>query len=90
MFVHPSPGPVLLNYGLEDLRFIAPVAPGDTIQAKLIAARKTVRQQRRTDKFPYGMVWWDVEVRNQEDVLVAEYRILTLVKRREPLDIDEE
>lgn len=89
LFVHPSPGPVLLNYGLEDLRFIAPVAPGDTIQAKLIAARKTVRQQRSTDKFPYGMVWWDVEVKNQEEVLVAEYRILTLVKRRESLNIDE-
>mgnify|MGYP006272323213 CR=1 FL=1 len=88
LFVHPSPGPVLLNYGLEDLRFIAPVAPGDTIQAKLIAARKTVRQKRSTDKFPYGMVWWDVEVTNQDDVLVAEYRILTLVKRRETLDID--
>jgi len=90
LFVHPSPGPVLLNYGLEDLRFIAPVAPGDTIQAKLIAAKKTARQKRTTDKFPYGMVWWDVEVRNQDDVLVAEYRILTLVKRRKSLEIDEE
>jgi oxepin-CoA hydrolase/3-oxo-5,6-dehydrosuberyl-CoA semialdehyde dehydrogenase len=90
LFVHPSPGPVLLNYGLEDLRFIAPVAPGDTIQAKLIAARKTARQKRTTDKFPYGMIWWDVEVRNQDETLVAEYRILTLVKRRESLDIDEE
>jgi len=89
LFVHPSPGPVLLNYGLEDLRFIAPVAPGDTIQAKLIAARKTARQKRTTDKFPYGMVWWDVEVKNQEETLVAEYRILTLVKRRESLEIDE-
>ncbi len=90
MFVHPSPGPVLLNYGLEDLRFIAPVAPGDTIQAKLIARRKTVRQKRTTDKFPYGMVWWDVEVINQEDVLVAEYTILTLVKRKKGLEIDED
>ena len=89
LFVHPSPGPVLLNYGLEDLRFIAPVAPGDTIQAKLIAARKTARQKRTTDKFPYGMIWWDVEVRNQDETVVAEYRILTLVKRRESLNIDE-
>jgi hypothetical protein len=36
------------------------------------------------------MIWWDVEVRNQDETLVAEYRILTLVKRRESLDIDEE
>lgn len=90
MFVHPSPGPVLLNYGLEDLRFLAPVPPGDTIQAKLIAKRKTTRQKRTTDKFHYGMIWWDVEVRNQRDELVAEYTILTLVKRRESLEIDEE
>lgn len=90
MFVHPSPGPVLLNYGLEDLRFLAPVPPGDTIQAKLIAKRKTTRQKRTTDKFHYGMIWWDVEVSNQRNELVAEYTILTLVKRRESLEIDEE
>ncbi|MEX2463567.1 MAG: phenylacetic acid degradation bifunctional protein PaaZ [Balneolaceae bacterium] len=90
MFVHPSPGPVLLNYGLEDLRFIAPVAPGDTIQAKLIVKRKTRRQKRTTDKDPYGMVWFDVEVYNQESILVAEYTILTLIKRREKLNIDED
>lgn len=88
MFVHPSPGPVMLNYGLEDLRFTAPVFPGDTIQAKLIVKKKTVRQKRETDKEPYGMVWFDVHVTNQENEMVAEYTILTLVKRRERLDID--
>ncbi|MCG2588986.1 phenylacetic acid degradation bifunctional protein PaaZ [Rhodohalobacter sulfatireducens] len=88
LFVHPDPGPVLLNYGLEDLRFTAPVAPGDTIQAKLIVKRKTVRQQRKDDEHPFGMVWWDVEVTNQENDLVAEYTILTLVKRKDRLDID--
>lgn len=88
LFVHPDPGPVLLNYGLEDLRFTAPAAPGDTIQAKLIVKRKTVRQQREDDEHPFGMVWWDVEVRNQKQELVAEYTILTLVKRKNRLDID--
>lgn len=89
LFVHPDEGPVLLNYGLESLSFLAPVAPGDTIQAKLIVKRKTVRQQRETDKFPFGVVYWDVEVTNQRDELVAEYTILTLVKRKEKLEIDE-
>ena len=88
LFVHPDEGPVLLNYGLEDLRFTAPVFPGDTIQAKLIVKRKTRRQKRETDKDPYGMVWFAVEVTNQENILVAEYTILTLVKRKEKLDID--
>ncbi len=87
-FVHPDEGPVLLNYGLENLAFLAPVAPGDTIQTKLIVKRKTVRQQRETDKFPFGVVYWDVEVKNQDQELVAEYTILTLVKRNNKLDID--
>ncbi|MEX0722127.1 MAG: phenylacetic acid degradation bifunctional protein PaaZ [Balneolaceae bacterium] len=89
LFVHPDEGPVLLNYGLENLSFLSPVAPGDTIQAKLIVKRKTVRQQRETDKFPFGVVYWDVEVTNQDEELVAEYTILTLVKRKNKLDIDE-
>lgn len=88
MFVHPSPGPVILNYGLEDLRFVAPVYPGDTIRAKLIVKKKTVRQKRETDKEPYGMVWFDVQVTNQNHEPVAEYTILTLVKRRERQDMD--
>lgn len=88
LFVHPDEGPVILNYGLENLRFTAPVAPGDTIQAKLIVKRKTVRQKRATDKFIFGVVYWDVEVTNQDDEPVAEYTILTLVKRRHKLDMD--
>ncbi len=88
MFVDPKPGPVLLNYGLENLRFVKPVAPGDTIQAKLIVKSKKVRQKKATDKYPFGIVFWDVEVINQEKELVADYTILTLVKRRERLDMD--
>jgi len=88
LFVHPAPGPVLLNYGLENLRFTKPVAPGDTIQAKLIVKRKTVRQKKAKDKYPFGIVYWDVEVSNQHDKIVADYTILTLIKRREVLDMD--
>lgn len=88
LFVHPDEGPVMLNYGLENLRFLAPVAPGDTIQAKLIVKRKNVRQKKADDKFPFGVVYWDVEVTNQNEEMVAEYTILTLVKRRNRLDID--
>jgi len=35
------------------------------------------------------VVYWDVEVTNQDAELVAEYTILTLVKRKHKLDIDE-
>lgn len=88
LFVHPDEGPVMLNYGLENLRFVAPVAPGDTIQAKLIVKSKTVRQKKAKDKFPFGIVYWDVEVTNQDDEIVAEYTILTLIKRKHKLDMD--
>lgn len=88
LFVYPKEGPVLLNYGLEDLRFTAPVVPGDSIQAKLIVKRKTRRQRRQTDKNPYGMVWFDVEVTNQEKEVVADYTILTLIKRKRFIGID--
>lgn len=88
LFVDPDEGPVMLNYGLENLRFTAPVAPGDTIQAKLILKRKNVRQQKKGDKFPFGVVYWDVEVINQDEVIVAEYTILTLMKRKYKLNID--
>ena len=88
LFVHPDEGPVMLNYGLENLRFVAPVAPGDTIRAKLIVKRKTVRQKKAKDKFPFGIVYWEVEVTNQHHEIVAEYTILTLVKRKHKLDMD--
>jgi oxepin-CoA hydrolase/3-oxo-5,6-dehydrosuberyl-CoA semialdehyde dehydrogenase len=51
--------------------------------------RKNVRQQKKDDPFPFGVVYWDVEVTNQEEVLVAEYTILTLMKRKNKLPIDE-
>ena len=30
LFVDPDPGPVLANYGLDNLRFVTPVYPGDS------------------------------------------------------------
>ncbi len=82
LFVHPAKGPVLANYGLENLRFIKPVYPGDTIQAKLTCKRKTFKEKREPDDIPNGVVEWYVEVSNQYDELVAFYTILTLVERK--------
>ncbi|HEY5547045.1 MAG TPA: phenylacetic acid degradation bifunctional protein PaaZ, partial [Gemmatimonadaceae bacterium] len=44
LFVDPAPGPVLANYGLENLRFTKPVHAGDTIQAKLTCKSKTAKE----------------------------------------------
>ncbi len=46
LFVDPAPGPVLANYGLESLRFVKPVYPGDTIQATLTVKQKTAKENR--------------------------------------------
>ena len=39
LFVDPPPGPVLANYGLDSLRFVKPVEPGDTIKVRLTSRR---------------------------------------------------
>ncbi|MBT9597059.1 MAG: phenylacetic acid degradation bifunctional protein PaaZ [Vitreoscilla sp.] len=82
LFVSPAPGPVLANYGLDTLRFVKPVAIGDTIRARLTAKRKIDRNKVDDKGVGQGVVAWDVEVTNQHDELVASYDILTLVAKR--------
>jgi oxepin-CoA hydrolase/3-oxo-5,6-dehydrosuberyl-CoA semialdehyde dehydrogenase len=83
LFVEPALGPVLANYGLENLRFTKPVYPGDTIHVRLTVKQKTRKDTPPDGGIPQGVVEWDVEVINQEDEPVALYSILTLVKRRD-------
>jgi len=73
LFVDPAPGPVLANTGLNGLRFLKPVSPGDSLRVHLTAKRKT----RRTED--YGEVAWHAALRNQDDEAVAEYELLTMV-----------
>ena len=82
LFVSPAPGPVLANYGLDTLRFVKPVAIGDTIRARLTCKRKIDRNRKDAQGKGQGVVAWDVEVTNQDDELVASYDILTLVAKR--------
>lgn len=72
LFVDAAPGPVLANTGLEDLRFLTPVSPGDSIRVQLTAKSK----KKRTEE--HGEVKWDVELLNQNDDLVATYTLLTM------------
>ncbi len=82
LFVSPAPGPVLANYGLDNLRFVAPVAIGDTIRARLTCKRKVDRNRTDEQGRGQGVVAWDVQVTNQNEELVASYDILTLVQKR--------
>jgi oxepin-CoA hydrolase/3-oxo-5,6-dehydrosuberyl-CoA semialdehyde dehydrogenase len=81
LFVEPSLGPVMANYGLENLRFTKPVYPGDTIHVRLTVKQKTAKETPEGG-VPQGVVAWDVEVKNQADEAVAIYTILTLVQRK--------
>lgn len=76
LFVDPEPGPVLANYGLENLRFIAPVSPGDAIRVTLTAKQITPRETEE-----YGEVRWDAVLTNQNEETVATYDVLTLVSK---------
>jgi oxepin-CoA hydrolase/3-oxo-5,6-dehydrosuberyl-CoA semialdehyde dehydrogenase len=76
LFVSPEPGPVLANYGLESLRFLTPVSPGDRIRVTLTAKQIIPRE---TDE--YGEVHWDAVLTNQKDETVATYDVLTLVSK---------
>lgn len=82
MFVDPAPGPVIANYGLENLRFIEPVGIGDTIQVHLTVKQKIKKDKRSEEKTATGVVRWAVEVRNQENKAVAVYDVMTLVQRK--------
>ncbi len=81
LFVDPAQGPLLANYGLENLRFLEPVGIGDTIRVRLTAKQKIKKDKRPGDKRTTGVVVWDAEITNQDGVSVAVYDILTLVER---------
>lgn len=76
LFVEPAPGPVLANTGLDNLRFMTPVSPGDSLRVTLTAKQITPRE---TD--PYGEVRWDAVLTNQDDEVVAQYDLLTYVAK---------
>ncbi|HEY0636481.1 MAG TPA: phenylacetic acid degradation bifunctional protein PaaZ [Pseudonocardiaceae bacterium] len=78
LFVQPDPGPVLANYGLENLRFLTPVFPGDRLTVTLTCKQITPREDQE-----YGEVRWDADVTNDKDESVAKYDVLTLVAKEE-------
>jgi oxepin-CoA hydrolase/3-oxo-5,6-dehydrosuberyl-CoA semialdehyde dehydrogenase len=43
LFVDPDFGPVLANYGVDDLRFLQPVNHGDSLKVRLTCKQKTLR-----------------------------------------------
>jgi len=79
LFVQPDPGPVLANYGLENLRFRTPVYPGDELTVTLTCKQITPREDAG-----HGEVRWDADVTKQDGKSVASYDVLTLVAKQWP------
>ena len=74
LFVDPDFGPVLANYGVDDLRFLQPVNYGDSLRVRITCKQKTLRGDTG-----YGEVRWDAEVTNQDSEVCAQYDVLTMV-----------
>lgn len=82
LFVDPGKGPVLANYGLDELRFIKPVYVGETIGVRLTVKEK-IDQEKREGEHARGIVKWQVDVYDTEGETVALATILTLVQKKE-------
>ncbi|BCN81801.1 phenylacetic acid degradation bifunctional protein PaaZ [Prescottella equi] len=76
LFVDPAPGPVLANFGVDNLRFLTPVKADDELTVTLTAKQVTLRASA-----DYGEVRWDAVVANQDGDAVATYDVLTLVAK---------
>lgn len=74
--------PVLLNYGIDELRFTKPVYPGTKVQVRFTCKEKVPSDTRDENDIPKGIVKWLVEILDETDEpLVGLATILTMVKK---------
>ncbi len=73
--------PVLLNYGIDELRFTKPVYAGATIQVQFTCKEKISQEKREETDIPKGIVKWYVEITDETNELVGVATILTMVKK---------
>ena len=82
LFVDPGKGPVMLNYGLDECRFLKPVYAGSTIGVRLTCKEKIIQEKKEEKDLPRGIVKWYVDVYDETGESVAVATILTMVQRR--------
>jgi len=82
LFVDAAKGPVLLNYGIDECRFLKPVYAGTTIGVRLTCKEKTSQDLKDENDIPKGIVKWYVDVFDEtgESVMIA--TILTMVRKK--------
>jgi oxepin-CoA hydrolase/3-oxo-5,6-dehydrosuberyl-CoA semialdehyde dehydrogenase len=82
LFVDPGKGPVMLNYGLDECRFLKPVYAGSTIGVKLTCKEKIAQEKKEPTDLPRGIVKWYVDVYDETGESVAVATILTMVQKK--------
>jgi oxepin-CoA hydrolase/3-oxo-5,6-dehydrosuberyl-CoA semialdehyde dehydrogenase len=75
--------PVLLNYGIDELRFTKPVYPGAEIYIRFTCKEKIPQEKREDTDIERGIVKWLVEMIDETDEHVGIATILTMVAKRE-------
>ena len=84
--------PVLLNYGIDEMRFTKPVYAGNSIYIRFTCKEKTAQELKEitpeTDfiqgqDIPKGIVKWLVEIFDDADEAVGVGTILTMVEMKE-------
>lgn len=76
-------GPVLLNYGIDELRFTKPVYPGAEIFVRFTCKEKIIQDKKEEENFTKGIVKWYVEIIDETTETVGVATILTMVKCKE-------
>ena len=83
--------PVLLNYGIDDMRFVKPVYAGNSIYIRFTCKEKTAQELKEVNPevpfvqgqdIPKGIVKWFVEILDDTDETVGVGTILTMVKMK--------
>ena len=75
-------GPVLLNYGIDELRFTKPMYPGAEMYVRFTCKEKTPQDKREETDIDKGIVKWLVEILDGQDEIAGIGTILTMVARK--------
>ncbi len=76
-----SVNPVLLNYGIDELRFTKPIYPGAEIYIRFTCKEKIRQEKKESTDIAKGIVKWLVEIFDETNELAGIATILTMVKK---------
>jgi oxepin-CoA hydrolase/3-oxo-5,6-dehydrosuberyl-CoA semialdehyde dehydrogenase len=76
-------GPVLLNYGIDELRFTKPVYPGAELTIRFTCKEKLPQDPKDEADIPKGVVKWLVEMLDETGEIAGVATILTMVRRKD-------